>query len=89
MKRRTKKWKTEDNFSQPPPWANCKTKSEAWREGFLAGGEESKRIMDRQKPEFSEQEKAGRLQALRDVCQAGSIVLESMSKALLAYERVL
>jgi hypothetical protein len=38
---------------------------------------------------FNEEQERQRLDALRSVCQAGTVIAESMAKAFLAYEKVL
>lgn len=80
---------TTDNFISYPPWTRCKTKEQAWQKGYEAGQtagalQEQRDLASREKAVRSVGEEH-KIRALSDICQAGSTVVESMSKALLSY----
>lgn len=80
---------SSSNFLSPPPWHNCKSKELAWKKGYESGKtdgalQEQRDLEEKRKSIMSEEQRQ-KLKALSDICQAGSTVVEGMTKALLSY----
>lgn len=77
------------NYVSPPPWELHHTKKSAYQGGFnegrIEGDRQTKAEFERQGKRASYEEQQQKLKALSDICQAGSNVVEAMSKALLSY----
>lgn len=74
-----------------PPWKTLKTKELCYKEGYTKGSIETRRVVEREyelKTNAS-REQSVRLDMLKNISQAGSSVLEYMTKALLSYDKTL
>lgn len=69
-----------------PPWTRFKTKQAAYQGGWNARIEEECLRKELQPTKTDTRERELAAQALRDICQAGTTVIESMSKALLSLQ---
>lgn len=93
MKTKSSKPKQDsDNIIAREPWYNL-TRENAWRKGWNAGyqeGKEKARLENEQKGiSLSREIEAARRSALKDICQAGSSIVEGMTKALMSYDKTL
>lgn len=78
-------------YTIAPEWATSKTKEQAWRKGnergYLQGRREEKEKWDQERADFQQRERSIRLDALKSISSAGSNIIESMTRALLSYDK--
>lgn len=79
-----------NNISKPA-WKTLKTKELCYKEGFANGYAEARRVVEKEYElkTNSLREQSIRLDALKNISQAGSSVLECMTKALMSYDKTL
>jgi len=87
MKTKLKQSPDTGCMSTLPPWAKLKTKQAAYFLGIRAGCEEGQQLAEANLKErqIKLDEQKIRLEALKNITQAGSCIAESMSKAYLSF----
>lgn len=85
--KKQKKVIVDSCFSDPPPWSQAKNKKEA----YYKGEAEATRVLNYKISDLESKKPNSeyirlRTDALRNICQAGSNVVEAMMKAYLAFE---
>lgn len=69
----------------PPPWKTAKNKHDAFARGYTEGVEDTQTAMKMKLESIKEQQI--RLDALKNISQAGSSIIECMTKAMLSYDK--
>lgn len=90
MRKVLKEIKSKDTISTPlPSWKIAKTKEAAFFKGYEEGTK-SGMLRAEEECKFKEsqlREQTIRLDVLKNICQAGSTIIESMAKSLLSYDK--
>jgi len=90
MKKVLKEIRSENTYFTPfPSWKVVKTKEAAFFKGYEKGTK-SGMLRAEEEYKFKEselKEQIIRLDALKNICQVGSTIIESMAKSLLSYDK--
>lgn len=83
--------KKHQESTTKPAWQTLKTKELCYKEGYANGYAAASKVAEEeyQLKTKSLREQSIRLDALKNISQAGSSVLECMTKALMSYDKTL